>query len=684
MSKSLNFGPSLVERIHGVSVADPYRWLEDRSSIETTRWIAQEQVKFQEYFRRIQPMNPLRKRVQEFADVETIDQIGKVRNRYFYRRRSVGQEQASIYVMDSADNFERVLVDASNRGVFASIGIYVISSDASLLAYEVKQGGEHFKAIHFIDVSTGKPIPDHLSRGLARGVILRTANDGFYYCHESLNDPDAHQRDHVVGFHRFGTPTKEDLQLLTLPRTRSSKLVLTNEGEQLGAIYCHELAGRSVVDLFCSNPDLDHVWNPVCLNQPAPFSPFFFRGRLFAHDFQNTPNGQIVELDFATGRRVRIVVPEWNRRTLQCSIVLGRLYVTYLVGTETVVRLWSFDGTFLGTLSLEEGYTWSLVPGYASEVDELLLQSESFTRPPTIFRYLPNSDERIVWNRRHAPDSLRAYVTQKHTFASKDGIQISISLLGALSDDLPKCRPTIMTAYGGFGITMTPQFSTFISVLLELGFLFAIPQVRGGGEHGKTWHEAARGRNRQVAFEDFCAAGDWLCERGFTEPRKLAIFGGSNSGLLVGAAITRRPDLFRAALCIAPLLDMIRYHLFDRARVWSDEYGTSEDPEDFRTLLGYSPYHNVLDEVNYPAVLFVCGDKDTRCNPAHARKMTARLKDRRAQTNAILIDHTEERGHSPTMPFSVRVDGITRRIAFLCHELGVPIPEETYQNETHC
>lgn len=229
---------------------------------------------------------------------------------------------------------------------------------------------------------------------------------------------------------------------------------------------------------------------------------------------------------------------------------------------------------------------------------------------------------------------------------------------------------------------LTPQFSAFVSILLELGFLFAVPQIRGGGERGKEWHEAARGRHRQVAFDDFIAAGDWLCERGYTNPGKLAIFGGSNSGILVGAAITQRPDLFRAALCIAPLLDMVRYHLFDGASVWASEYGTADDADDFRALLAYSPYHRVREETNYPAVLFVCGDKDTRCNPAHARKMAARLQDRSAQQHAILIDHSSERGHSPTMPLSVRVDGLTRRIAFLCHELGVPFPQEAQDDTT--
>jgi prolyl oligopeptidase len=284
-----------------------------------------------------------------------------------------------------------------------------------------------------------------------------------------------------------------------------------------------------------------------------------------------------------------------------------------------------------------------------------------------------------VWSQRHAPPPITPYVSREFTYSSNDGTDISITLLGPEDETLLRGRPTIMTAYGGFGVTVTPRFSTFVSVLLDLGFLFALPQIRGGGAYGEPWHEAARGRNRQVAINDFINAAEWLCNQGFTSPAKLAIFGGSNSGILVGAAITRRPDLFRAAICTAPLLDMVRYHLFDRARVWADEYGTSNDPDDFRALLAYSPYHNVREDTNYPAVLFVCGDKDTRCNPAHARKMAARLGSRPAQKHTVLLDYSMERGHSPTLPLSVRVDGLVRRIAFLCRELGVPIPRESGQ-----
>ena len=230
---------------------------------------------------------------------------------------------------------------------------------------------------------------------------------------------------------------------------------------------------------------------------------------------------------------------------------------------------------------------------------------------------------------------------------------------------------------------MTPRFSILVAILVDLGAIFALPEIRGGSEFGAAWYEAARGRRRQVAIDDFLAAAEWLCKRGLSSPQKLAIFGGSNSGLLVGAAMTQRPDLFRAILCLAPLLDMVRYEQLDPLRNWQHEYGTAEDPEDFLALRAYSPYHNVREDVAYPSALFVSGDQDERCNPAHARKMAARLQGARMQTNPILLDYSRERGHSPTLPLSVRVESLTRRIAFLCKELGIEVPSEVPDEPAH-
>jgi prolyl oligopeptidase len=206
---------------------------------------------------------------------------------------------------------------------------------------------------------------------------------------------------------------------------------------------------------------------------------------------------------------------------------------------------------------------------------------------------------------------------------------------------------------------------------MELGASFALPHIRGGGEFGKEWHNAGRRRNRQAAFDDFIAAAEWLCSRQIATPQHFGVFGGSNSGLLVGAAMTQRPDLFRAVLCIAPLLDMVRYERFDQAAKWVQEYGTVDDPEDFAALHAYSPYHHIAENIDYPSVLFVSGDKDDRCNPVHVRKMAARLQDRSVQRSSVIVDHSDHRGHSPVLPLSVRIEALTRRIAFLCRELNM-------------
>ena len=218
---------------------------------------------------------------------------------------------------------------------------------------------------------------------------------------------------------------------------------------------------------------------------------------------------------------------------------------------------------------------------------------------------------------------------------------------------------------------MTPQFSVFVAFLMERGCLFALPNIRGGSEFGSQWHDAAKRRKRQVAIDDFLSAGEWLIESGRTKAGKLAIFGGSNSGLLVGAAMTQRPDLFRAVVCMVPMLDMLRYHLFDNAHVWKEEFGTADDPEDCAALLGYSPYHNVRDGTCYPATMIVSGDCDQNCNPLHARKMTARLQAANSSESPIFLDYSRHRGHSPVLPLSERVEALTDRMAFLCDQLNL-------------
>jgi prolyl oligopeptidase len=233
--------------------------------------------------------------------------------------------------------------------------------------------------------------------------------------------------------------------------------------------------------------------------------------------------------------------------------------------------------------------------------------------------------------------------------------------------------PTFLTGYGGFGSCVTPRFTAFATFLIEQGFLFAVPALRGGSELGEEWHRTAKRQHRQNSFDDFIAAAEWLIAQGRAVAGRVAIGGGSNAGLLIGAVITQRPDLFRAAICLGPLLDMTRYHRFDFAAAWADEYGSPDDEQDFHSLLRYSPYHRIRQSVDYPAVMLISGDSDTRCNPMHARKMTARLQAASSSDSPILLDYKTAWGHVPMQPFSTKVQAVTDRLAFICHELGASI-----------
>jgi prolyl oligopeptidase len=408
------------------------------------------------------------------------------------------------------------------------------------------------------------------------------------------------------------------------------------------------------------------------------------RGRVFALSFEEAPNGKIVELAL-NGDELGTVVPERTMSPRDIWMADGAVFVSYLECGNILIKNWTLDGIPIGNIETPPQTTVQICPRFGMQSAGFFYTCESFACVPDIYEHEPPAGvERPVLSR----DTPSAHSTglgiYQRSFVARDGMTVPITIVTSASTELSGDTPIVMTSYGGFGASVTPRSSVLVTIMLELGAAFALPHIRGGGEFGKAWHNAGRGRNKQTTFNDFIDAGDWLCSAGFTKPSRLAIFGGSNSGLLVGAAITQRPDLFRAALCIAPLLDMVRYESFDQAAKWQSEYGSVERPEDFHMLHSYSPYHHVQESVNYPATLFVTGDNDDRCNPAHVRKMAALLQGRIEQHNPILVDYSPERGHSSVMPLSVRIDSLARRIAFLCKELGIQVPRELCHETTDC
>ena len=339
---------------------------------------------------------------------------------------------------------------------------------------------------------------------------------------------------------------------------------------------------------------------------------------------------------------------------------------------STKVEVFGLDGRRKEAIPFPSDGTIDLL-NRTTATEKLFYGYTSISKPAAVYCYDARREDVFTWNEANAPVDPSAIAVEETAYTSTDGTSVPLFL--AARKDLLRSGPlpTFLTGYGGFGSCVTPRFTAFATFLMEQGFLFAVPALRGGSELGEQWHRAGKRENRQNSFNDFVAAAEWLIREQRSISGRIAIGGGSNAGLLVGAAITQRPDLFRAAICLGPLLDMARYHLFNFAAGWADEYGSPEDQEDFQSLLAYSPYHHVLDRVAYPAVLLISGDADTRCNPMHARKMAARLQAATSSTRPVLLDYKTAWGHTPVQPFSTKIEALTDRLAFVCHELGVHV-----------
>lgn len=643
---------------------DPFRWLEDRDSPETKAWIRSRQDGWTEYLKSCPYLDVIQSRVREYFTSPAVDQPARVTDCYLFRRRDKGQEQPSILARHCDTGEERTLLDPSSLGPFVSVAIHHVSADGAFAACELRYGGEDRKSILILDIDSGTQYPDSIRNGMVRGFAFAPDRTGYYYCREEGPSDGRH----TIRFHTLGQDG-EDKILFCVPCSPGSRLAFMADEVRLGAVLVR-LEGKELrEDLWVASHRTPTEWHPVLTGRALPFSPFLQSGRILAMSFEDAPNGRLIELS-RDGKEVKEILPEQPRPAEQISFSGPRIFAA--CANSTTIQAWDFEGNELDRIVAPHGSSLRILPNY-SHADVLFYTLESFNSPPTIYEYQPRLKSGQIWWSATTPWRSAKVAVRRSRFAAQDGTMIPITVVREHRGHNESCGPMIMTSYGGFGVPATPRFSVFVSILLELGFAFALPHIRGGGDRGKAWHEAGRGRNRPTAIGDFCSAAEWLCRSRLTEPQKLAIFGGSNSGLLVGAAMTRRPELFKAVLCIAPLLDMVGYERLGQTSSWRHEFGTIEEAEDFASLLGYSPYHQISPETNYPSVLFVSGDRDDRCHPAHARKMAARLLSRAAQKNPVLVDYSAHRGHVASLPLSIREAALAARLAFLCRELGVPV-----------
>jgi prolyl oligopeptidase len=654
------------EVIHGVTVRDPYRWLETRALPETDEWIREQQRRCDDYFSACPELAWLERRVEAYLDVEVVDQPTRISDRYFYRKRRKGEEQAGLYAREKTSKIERLLVDPSTEGRYASVGIYRISPDGAYLAFEHKHGGEDRKQIRFADVEGGEILPDSVPAGYGRGLVF--AVNGYFYSQEIEESID----EHLVHYHVFGS-MKTDAVVFRAPRVPGSRVVLTGNAQRMGVLWLRPDVKEVIADFAIADLVETPKWTNVFREKRMPYNPWLCHDRIFVLTETESKRSRLIELS-TDGKELRALIPEKAIPIRHLLIAGDRIFVSYQERGLTTIDAWQFDGRQVDSVILPADGTVEMLPPHVQGIDSFFYSHQSFDQPPALYEYFVHSQKSMRWHQRKPKIPPNTCHVREEEVTSSDGTGVPLTLVSRNRSSISSPGPVIMTSYGGFGLSMTPQFSALVAIMMDLGVTFALPHIRGGGDFGKEWHDAGHGRHRQVSFSDFIAAAEWLCQQGVTIPEKLAIFGGSNSGLLVGAAMTQRPDLFRAVVCIAPLLDMVRYEVFDQAVNWQHEYGTVHDPEDFQALVAYSPYHRIADHMNYPATLFVTGDKDDRCNPAHTRKMAALLQQRPAQTSPVILDYSAERGHSPVLPLSVRIPALARRIAFLCRELHVAIP----------
>jgi prolyl oligopeptidase len=681
------------EVLHGVEVVDPYRWLEDGQSPETRAWIEAQNAYTRSLLDALPGREALRRRVAQFLRVDTVG-IPVVRGgRYFFLKRRADQDQPVLYMREGPTGPDRVLIDPHEMDPqhLTSVSLLEVSEDGRLLAYGIRHGGEDEVIVRWRDVDTGRDLSDELPKGRYFGIALLPDRSGFYYAKHTPEGP-------RVYYHAVGSAPSSDVEvfgrdygpdkIIGVDLSHDGRYLLLTvfygAGAQRTELYYAELASGTGARTSWegesrpsppTGPVAPEAIRPLVRDVPARFVGEVGGSTLFVWTNWKAPRGRILAVDLTDPGPPdtwREVIPERDGVLTGFTLAGGRLLVQYLENVVARVRVFEPDGRIVREIAFP---TLGTITGLQGRWDrrEAFFVFTSFLIPPRIYRYDVATGRQTLWAAVRVPIRADRYVVRQVWYTSKDGTRVPMFLVHSRDLRRNGQNPTLLTGYGGFNVSLTPAYSAMAALWVRTGGVFALANLRGGGEFGEAWHEAGMRDKKQNVFDDFIAAAEWLIREGYTRPERLAITGRSNGGLLVGAALTQRPDLFRAVVCGYPLLDMVRYHRFLVARYWVSEYGSSDDPEQFKYLLAYSPYHNVKPGTHYPAVLFVTGDADTRVDPLHARKMTALLQWANASDRPILLRYDTKAGHVGALPVRQQIEDLTDELLFLLWQLDVPV-----------
>lgn len=668
-----------VDTYHGVEVSDPYQWLEDDLSEETAQWVAKENDVTFGYLENIPFRKPLQDRIEQLLDYEKISAPFKEGPyEYFYKNDGL-QNHSVLYrtPVDQPDAEPEVFLDPntfSEDGTTALAGIS-FTEDGLLAAYMITEGGSDWRKAIILDAMTKEVIGDTLINIKFSGLSWR-GNEGFYY--SSYDKPEdgsqlsAKTQYHKLYYHRLNTSQDQD-QLVFGGEKQPNRYIGGYVSEDQNYLIVSAAQNTSGNRLYIK--DLRKSNSPFVLIQEDYMASIDYEDNIGSKFYLLTnidaPNYRLVSVDLSNPAQEnwKDVIPE-SENVLGVGTGGGKIFANYLIDAKTAVKQYDMDGNFERDIELP-GIGSASGFGAKKDETEFYYTFTSFTYPPTIFKYDIASGQSELYRQPQVDFVPDDYETKQIFYTSKDGTKVPMFIVHKKGLELNGKNPTYLYAYGGFNISLTPRFSASQIVWLENGGIFAQANLRGGGEYGEKWHVAGTKMNKQNVFDDFIAAGEYLIKEGYTSSDYLAIAGGSNGGLLVGATMTQRPDLAKVALPAVGVMDMLKYHTFTAGAGWAFDYGTAEDsPEMFEYLRNYSPYHALKPGVAYPATLVTTADHDDRVVPAHSFKFAARLQEYHTGENPVLIRIETKAGHG-SVSMKQQIELAADRYAFIWYNMGV-------------
>jgi len=678
---------NVVDKIHGMEVRDPYRWLENGDSPEVKAWTDDQNRRMRERLDAVPGRKWLEERLWKWQETGSLGAPvvrGKGKSsRHFYTRRESKQNQPVLYMREGQGKKagkDRVLLDVNQLAADGTQALdwWYPSEDGALLAYGLSTSGDEDSLLRVRDVATGQDREDTIPHARACSLAWLPAGDGFYYTRYptpgSVPAGEEHYHRHVY-FHRLGTDPTADAKIFGDGLGFSSwpNLQLSPDGRWL-AVEVSE--GWSKSEIFLIDTHEPGPPMPVVVGRNAIFNLVdVLDDRLYIVSNENAPRYQLWQVNPREPGREhwKLLIPEGENTLESVAAAGGKLVALYLKDASSRVQIFSRRGQLLREMVLPGIGTVSAVHARHGQRD-VYLAFTSFLTPTKVLRHDVSAGNTTIWQELTAPVDTAQFTVEQVHFPSKDGTSIPMFLVHSKELVRNGGNPTLLYGYGGFNVNLTPGFAAWVGPFIERGGVYAVANLRGGGEYGEAWHRAGMLENKQNVFDDFAAAAEYLIREKVTAPERLAISGRSNGGLLVAAAITQRPELFKAAVAGVPLTDMVRYHLLQIARLWIPEYGSPEDPKQLPFLYAYSPYHHVKDGTAYPATLVFSAESDTRVDPMHARKFAARLQAATSGKAPILLRIEGKAGHGAGKPMAKIIAQYTDEFSFLFAELGISVP----------